>query len=93
LDVVCATEPEPAGLVETGLADRFDEQDRPGPGHDLAAVVLDADARVGPDRELHLECALFQAANRTLRQVLPSQVKGTFSVFLINLRTAHLMKA
>ncbi len=34
-------------LVKTGLADRFDEQDRPGLGDDLAAVVLDADAGIG----------------------------------------------
>lgn len=38
------------GLVKTGLADRFDEQDRPGLGDDLAAVVLDTDTRIGPDR-------------------------------------------
>ncbi|GAA3991673.1 hypothetical protein GCM10022384_44340 [Streptomyces marokkonensis] len=36
-------------LVTAGLAGRFDEQDRPGLGDDLAAVVLDADTGIGPD--------------------------------------------
>lgn len=37
------------GPVKTGLADCFDEQDRTGPGDDLAAVGLNADAGIGPD--------------------------------------------
>ena len=51
------------GLVKTGLADRFDEQDRPGLGDDLAAVVLDTDTGIGP-----IECFTWE---------VPPAVAGT----------------
>lgn len=42
------------GLVNVGLADCFDEQDRPGLGDDLTAVILNTDTGIGPDRVLRL---------------------------------------
>ncbi len=42
------------GLAKDRLADRFYEQNRLGLRDDLAAVALDADTEVGPDRVLHL---------------------------------------
>ncbi len=46
-------------------ADCFDEQDRPGLGDDLTAVILNADTGIGPDRVLHLGSASGGAGTRT----------------------------
>ncbi|GAA2350375.1 hypothetical protein SVIO_025180 [Streptomyces violaceusniger] len=79
-------------LVKAGLADRFDEQDRPGLGDDLAAVVLDADTGVGPDRVLHLESASAFSRNKDLDNP-HSCWSEALSAFLTACRTARFMKA
>lgn len=79
-------------LVKTGLADRFDEQNRTGLGDDLAAVVLDADTGIGPDRVLHLGSASGGGRNKDLDNP-HSCWSEALSAFLPACRTARLMKA
>lgn len=79
-------------LVKTGLADRFDEQDRTGLGDDLAAVVLDADTGVGSDRALHLESASGGGRNKDLDNPHSCWTEA-LSAFLTAYRTARFTKA
>lgn len=52
--------------VETGLADRLDQQHGPGLRDDPTTAALDADTRVGPDTLLHLESASGGDGNKDL---------------------------
>jgi hypothetical protein len=80
------------GLVKAGLAGCFDEQDRPGLGDDLAAVVLDADTGIGPDRVLHLGSASGGGRNKDLDNP-HSCWSEALSAFLTTCRTTLFMKA
>ncbi|MFE7810769.1 hypothetical protein ACFU5P_02030 [Streptomyces sp. NPDC057433] len=71
---------------------RLHQQDRASLRDHLAAVPLDTDMRVRRDRLSHPESALSLATNRTLSKSYRCRSRA-LSVFLISLRTAHLMKA
>ena len=80
------------GLVEAGLADRFDQQDRTGLRDHGAAVIPDKDMGIGPDRLLHLESASDRGGNKDLSNPY-SRWSGALSACLITCRTARFMKA
>ena len=52
--------------IQTGLADRLDQQHRPSLRNHSATAALDADMRVGPDTLLHLESASGSGGNKDL---------------------------
>ena len=79
-------------LVKAGLADRFDEQDRPSLGDNLTAVVLDTDTGVGPNRVLQLGSASAGDRHKDLGNP-HSWWSGALSAFLTACRTAPFMKA
>ena len=78
--------------VQAGLADRLDQQHRPGLRDHPTAAALDTDTRVRPDTLLHLESASFLAADRTLDKSHRCR-SAALSTYLIKTRTAPLAKA
>jgi hypothetical protein len=61
------------GLVEAGLAGRFDQQDRTGLRDHGPAVIPDKDMGIGPDRLLHLESASDRGGRASAILILAGQ--------------------
>lgn len=80
------------GLVEAGLADRFDQQYRTGLRDHGPAVIPDKDMGIGPDRLLHLESASDRGGNKDLSNP-HSRWSEALSACLTTCRTARFMKA
>jgi hypothetical protein len=78
--------------IQTGLADRLDQQQRIGLRNHSGAATLDADTRVGPDRLVHLESASDGGGNKNLSNP-DSRWSEALSAFLATCRTARLVKA